>query len=317
MDLYDAASYHQLALSAAGRSPVTLRVYLLYEKRFIEYLEAKHIPATMDALDALNTRKAVLWFQQRRLGQRGGVVATAQFLNILKTWAAFLEQEGVWENSPLRRVQRMRPGKLERKPYTRTEVNAILHACDESRQPERDRLLVLLLLDSGARISEITGTSIGDVRFETRSVLVNGKGSRERTIPIGVPEQSDGGPVFRALRAWLKVRSGLLARHPERADDQLLLTIAGFPLTGEGGTDVVKRLGDAAGVDGAIPHRFRHTFATVYLTRYPGDEIGLRRIMGHVSKDVLADYIHLAQQALAQRAGRVSPTHNWLKEAGG
>jgi hypothetical protein len=58
-----------------------------------------------------------------------------------------------------------------------------------------------------------------------------------------------------------------------------------------------------------------NTFCTVYLTEYPGDELGLRRIVGHLSTDVLADYVHLAEQAIAQRAGRVAPSQNWLREA--
>jgi site-specific recombinase XerD len=317
LDLLDAASYHQLALNSAGRSPRTLQLYLLYQKRFLEYLEARNIPPALDALNAVNVRQAVLWFQQRQVGPRRGEVATGMFLNVLKTWAGFLEQEGVWETSPLRRVRRMKVRKLERQPYTRAEVNAILHACDTSRQPDRDRLLVLLLLDTGGRISEITGLRLGDVRTDLRSVRVLGKGNRERTIPVGVPTQPDGGPLFRALRQWLRTRDTLTARHPDRSGDRLLLTFLGYPLVSEGATEVIRRLGDAAGVDGAIPHRFRHTYATLYLTKYPGDETGLRRIMGHLSRDVMSDYAHIAQNSIAQRAGRVSPAAMWLTEREG
>lgn len=317
MDLYDAASYHQLALGAAGRSQKTMRLYLIYQKRFLEYLDSRKMPATLDALNPVNARQAVMWFQQRRVGARGGATATAMFLNVLKTWAAFLETEGVWADSPLRRVKRVKVRTLERQPYTRAEVNAMLHACDVGRLPERDRLLVLLLLDTGMRISEATGLSVDDVRFDTRNARVLGKGNRERTVPLGVPEQSDGGPIFRALRAYLKRRELRDQRTPGRAGDHLFLTMTGFPLTAEGGTDIIKRLGEAAGVEGAIPHRFRHSFATIWLTKYPGDEMGLRRIMGHLSNAVLRDYVHLAQQEIAQRAGRASPTSNWLKEVGG
>jgi len=314
VDLVDAASYHQLALQAEGRSPATLRLYLLYERRFLEFLEARRLPPTLDALNPLNARQAALWFQTRKLGARGGVVATATFLDTLKTWSSFLAREEVFVSSPLQRVRRMRVQVLERQPYTRTEVHAMLDACERSRSPERDRLLVLLLLDSGCRIGEAAKLKVDDIRLDLRTVRVMGKGSRERTIPIGVPQQPDGGPLFRAYRAYLKVREHRIARTPERAGDRLLLTNAGYPLTAEGGTDVIKRLGDAAGVADATAHRFRHTYATVYLTKYPGDETGLRRILGHLSRDVLATYVHLASTAIAQRAGRVAPTGAWLHE---
>ena len=312
VDLLDAASLHQLTLQAEGRSPATQRLYLLYQRRFIEFLEVRHIAPRLEALNPLNARQAVLWFQQRGRGARDGAVATAMFLNVLKTWAGFLEREGVWSDSPLRRVRRVRVRKVERQPYTRAEVGAMLEACDRSRSPERDRLMVLLLLESGARIAEITGLRVDDVRFETRTIRVLGKGNRERTIPVGTAHQPDGGPLFRAYRTYLKARELQVARAPERAADRLFLTKAGYPLTPEGGGKVIRRLGEAAGVENAMAHRYRHLFATVYLTQYPGDEMGLRRILGHISSEVLREYVHLADATIAQRQGRVAPTTAWL-----
>jgi len=314
VDLVDACSYHQLALQAEGRSPATLRLYLQYQRRFLEYLEQRRIRPDLEALNSLNVRQAVLWFQGRQLGARQGTVATATFLATLKTWSNFLEHEGIWTDSPLRRVKRVKVRHLERQPYTRVEVGAILQAAQHGRTPQRDHLLLELLLETGARSAEIAGLKVDDVSFEQRTVLVLGKGNRERIIPVGVASQSDGGPLFRALRAYLPIRQHQAMRAPERVGKQLLLTAAGFPLTPEGVTDIVKRLGNAAGVEDAIPHRFRHLYATIYLTTFPGDEIGLRRIMGHLSDDVLRTYVHLSQATLAQRAGRASPTQNWLHE---
>jgi site-specific recombinase XerD len=313
VDLYDAASYHQLVLQTEGRSPATMRLYLLYEKRFIEFLEARKIPADLHALNAVNARQAVLWFQQHAHGKRGGQQATRMFLNVLKTWAGFLEREGVWEDSPLRKVRRVKTRHYERQPFTRTEVQAMLQAAGQSRMPERDTFLILLLLDTGARISEATGLRLGDVRLDTRSVRVLGKGNRERSIPIGSPQHSDGGPLFRAYRAYLKVRTTLAERSPDRADDRLFLTPSGYPLTATGGTDVIRRLGEAAGVVDATPHRLRHTMATQYLVAHVGDEMGLRRILGHLSHEMLETYVHLSQLELRQRMGQAPLSSSWLK----
>jgi integrase/recombinase XerC len=312
VDLIDAASYHQLALNTSGRSINTQRNYLLYEKRFLEYLKARRIPPDLDALNPVNVRQAVLWFQQRGLGKRKGEVATATFLRRMKTWAAFLAREGVWDVSPLGRLREMKVRRVERQPFSQVEVGAMLQACSESRLPERDRLLVELLLRTGVRISEATGLRVHDVDLVRGLARVLGKGNRERSVPIRNSRQPDGGPIPRALRAWLHVREQIAARNPERSGDALFLTLAGYRLTGEGGTDAIKRLGELAGVENAIPHRFRHTFSTNYLTRFPGDELGLRRILGHISKDVMADYVHLSQQTIAERAGMVDPTDDWL-----
>lgn len=313
VDLNDAVTYHQLVLASEGRSQKTSRLYLLYQKRFLEFLQSRSIPPTLDALNALNVRQAVLWFQQRQVGTRGGVVATGMFLSVLKTWAMFLEREGIWETSPLSRVRPVKVRRFERQPYTVTEVGAMLNACTSSHMPERNRFLILLLLDTGARISEITGLRLEDVSFSTKSIRVLGKGNRERTIPIDDPQQSDGGPTWRAYRAWLKVRAAQAERLPGRAGDKVFLTAAGYPLTGPGATDIVKRLGAVAGVQGAISHRFRHTFATQYLTMHPGDESGLREIMGHLSNEVMRIYTHLSRAAVRMRMGAVSLSSKWLQ----
>jgi hypothetical protein len=91
-----------------------------------------------------------------------------------------------------------------------------------------------------------------------------------------------------------------------RSANRLFLGRDGFPLSANAGADIIKRLGQAAGVENCIPHRLRHTFATWYLTSHPGDELGLRRIIGHASNEVTADYVHLAQSTVAQRAGQSS-----------
>lgn len=313
MDLNDAVTYHQLVLASEGRSIKTSRLYLLYEKRFLEFLQSRGIPPTLDALNALNARQAILWFQQRQVGTRGGVVATGMFLSVMKTWAMFLEREGIWETSPLSRVRPVKVRRFERQPYTLTEVGAMLNACTSSHMPERNRLLILMLLDTGARISEITGLRLEDVSFTTKSIKVLGKGNRERTIPVDDPQQPDGGPTWRAYRSWLKVREVRADRMPARAGDKLFLTAASYPLTGPGATDIVKRLGEVAGVKGAISHRFRHTFASQYLTMHPGDESGLREIMGHLSNEVLRVYTHLSRAAVRQRMGAVSLSSRWLQ----
>jgi site-specific recombinase XerD len=172
----------------------------------------------------------------------------------------------------------------------------------------RDEALLLLLFDTGMRIGEATSLTLDKLRLDERHIVVglNGKGRRERLVPVGDPSKPDGGRAIRALRAWLRDRERRVSRHPERAGDRLFLTQSSFALTSEGGTDAFKRIGEIAGVVDAIPHRARHTFATHYLTANAGDEIGLRRIIGHLSDEVTRDYVHLSQVTIAARAGRTS-----------
>lgn len=308
MDLRDAVTLHQLSLHAEGRSPATLRLYRLYEQRFLEYLDERHIAPVLEALQPLHVRAAVEWFRARGLGHRGGQVAVHTFVATLKTWASFLEREGVWNDSPLRRLGHVRVPKVLRQPYTDQEVMALWGASQQTRTPARDEALLLLLLDTGMRIGELTTLTLDNLKLDERHLVVGleGKGRRERLVPLGDPTKVGGGRTMTALRRYLRERDILLERWPHRRTDRVFLTAAGYPLTAEGGTDIIKRLGKIASVAEAGSHRCRHTFASLYLTIHPGDELGLRRIIGHASPAVTADYVHLSQSTIASRSVHAS-----------
>jgi len=115
----------------------------------------------------------------------------------------------------------------------------------------------------------------------------------------------------RALRRYLQVRP--IGRGADEA--YVFLGRERRRLTPGAGNGIVKRIAELAAVDNAYAHRLRHTHATGDLTMYPGDELGLRRILGHVSKNVLADYVHFSQATIADRAGRASLAETWLGSA--
>jgi hypothetical protein len=76
-------------------------------------------------------------------------------------------------------------------------------------------------------------------------------------------------------------------------------------------------LADLADLKNVFPHQFRHSFATMYLVRHPGDETGLRGALGHLSDDIFRSYTHIASEIIAQRAGSVSLSEAWLSEDDG
>lgn len=305
MDLRDAVSFHQLVCGSEGRSAATQRQYLLFERTFLRYLDDAGIAPSLDALNPENVRNALAWYQQQpdRRRSRNGEVGAQTFVDILHILARFLEREGVLSDDPLRRLRRVKVSKRLRKPFTQTELLALWQACRQSAIPVRDEALFLLLLDTGMRIGEACTLTLDRVRLDQRLIVVGdeGKGRRERLVPVGDASKRDGGRTVRALWAYLRERPD----NP-RGANRLFLGRDHYPLESAGGSDVIERLGKIAGVADAGPHRLRHSFATAYLTMFAGDEIGLRRTIGHVSKEVLSDYVHLAQTTIAQRAGQAS-----------
>lgn len=89
------------------------------------------------------------------------------------------------EVDPTDAVPNSKLPKVKPKTLDEDEIEALVKACSKSSCRRRDKPLVLFLLDSGARASELCGVTIADLGFETGKVLVTGKGAKERFVYLG------------------------------------------------------------------------------------------------------------------------------------
>jgi integrase/recombinase XerD len=313
-DLRDAVALHQLVLNADGKSPHTQKQYLYYECLFLDYLQARHQAPQLHCLNPTTVREFLVWYrnQDHQRRTRGGEVAVRAAADILKRLGNVLEDNEVVGDNPLRKLKRPRITRFTRVPFSPTEISAMWGACMRTLHPERDEALFLLLLDTGMRIGEACTLELEKLDLVQHQAIVGaeGKGRHERVVPLGDSSRRDGGRMLRSLRRYLSLRP-----EPRTLADAPYVFLArdGRRLTAAGGNDIIKRIAAIAHVEDAYPHRIRHTYATWYLTVNVGDEIGLRRMLGHVSKEVLQDYVHLSQAAIAERAGHVSLSETWLQ----
>jgi integrase/recombinase XerD len=145
-------------------------------------------------------------------------------------------------------------------PYlNQEEVQALLRAPDPTtHQGIRDRAMLHLAVCAGLRVSELTGVLVDDLAPQSASILVHGKGRRQRSLPLWRTTAS-------AVRAWLAVRGQISAR-------ELFVNARGEPLTRWGVAYILHRHAKAAGqecsslrVKRLSPHVLRHTCAMVVL----------------------------------------------------
>jgi len=238
-------------------------------------------------------------------------------LSSLWTWAV---REGFVRKHIVRPIRPAKPEERAIEPFTRADVEAILAHCQFSRSytrpgkaecantratGQRDRAIILLLLDTGMRASELTadprreipGLLIKNVDLQNRYIKVLGKGDKERILPIS-------NSTTKALWKYL------VTRDDPPPDQPLFLSMHGKPLTRNGLLQVIKSIAQRAGVPGAHPHRFRHTFAINFL-RNGGKTLELQRLLGHTSLDMVNRYVNLAQVDLDEAHKRASPVSNW------
>jgi site-specific recombinase XerD len=162
---------------------------------------------------------------------------------------------------------------------------------------DRDKALLLALLDSGCRASEFTALDVGDVNLSTGSVIIRkGKGNKSRVTFLGVK-------VRRELGRYLR------ARHDECP--ALWVGRDGQRLTYAGLRQVVRRRAIAAGVPVPSLHSFRRAFALACL-RGGMDVYSLQRLMGHADLSVLRRYLAQTESDLQTAHVKAGPVDRLL-----
>jgi len=194
---------------------------------------------------------------------------------------------------PLKRTQHKTVGYLEE-----NEMQALLDAVDfNSRSGVRDNALLLLLYNTGARVSEIVELNVADLRLDgTAHVTLLGKGSKYRSCPLW-PE------TVEALQEYLRQRT---AKDP--ATQQLFLNANGSPLTRFGVRHIIGKLATAAKTIAAKavnPHTIRHSTA-MHLLRAGNDVTMVSYWLGHADINTTHIYVEIdmeMKRQMLQKAG--------------
>jgi site-specific recombinase XerD len=157
--------------------------------------------------------------------------------------------------------------------------------------------MILLLLDTGIRVSELSDLKIHQVDLKNQRINVWGKGVKQRTIPL---HPSTCSAIWKYLATRPKATMG----------DFAFATDKDRPLTRRRILAIIHNISKRAGVTDANVHRFRHTFAINYL-RNGGDIYTLQRILGHSTLDMVKRYLEIAQADLEKAHRKASPVGNW------
>lgn len=216
----------------------------------------------------------------------------------LRTLFTWLVCEGTLDTSPMDKLAAPVSRSDQVHPFTQPQIEALLAAAKRSRHPRRDEAIILFLLDTGARVSELCALKMRDVDLDNRRCTVLGKGNKHRSLYFGK----------RAARAlWQHLKFD--ARQP---DEPLFAADrgegAGEPLTRSGMLQLIKRLGRAANIQATrcSPHTFRHTFAVEFL-RAGGNVFGLKELLGHTALQMVNRYVALAQADVENQHRQFSP----------
>ena len=171
------------------------------------------------------------------------------------------------------------------------EINELLQLPDNSLLGRRDAAVIELLYGSGLRVSELAGLTLQSVDQDQRYVLVFGKGSKERIVPVGRP-------ALRALALYLQESRPLLCRPRSQATNSLFLNNSGTPLSDRSVRRILEKyVTMLAARKRVTPHTLRHSFATHMLDN-GADLRVVQELLGHVSLKTTQIYTHVTSERL-------------------
>lgn len=200
------------------------------------------------------------------------------FYRTIRAFFKWLEFEDLItaQNNPMRKVKAPKVPTEPLDPISLDDIRAMIITCKGGGfTAERDKSIILTMIDTGARASEILSINLDDCNLITGDVLIRkGKGGKPRTVFIGKVTR-------RALRAYVKLRRDDCAA--------LFVTDDGGRLTYNGLRAIMTRRAELAEIAPPALHGFRRTF-TINMLRMKVDPISISRLLGHNDLQMILKY---------------------------
>jgi len=281
LDLTKLISHFAHSNKAEGKSPKTVSWYTEMLFDFVKFLRSTGREAVLAELNTVSVREFIVHEQDRGMSP----YTVQGKVRSLKAFASWLLREGYTSENVLTNIKLPKAPIKIVEPLTPPEIDMLIGAQNPLTAIGcRDIAILVTLLDTGLRLSEMSGLHLCDAHLEEGYLKIMGKGAKERLVPVGALAQK---------MLWRYVFH-FRSQPASDLDNYLFLTLDSRHLSSNAIRLILERWGRRAGVPRLHAHLCRHTYATNFLTEKCGDVLRLKMILGHSSLEMVNRYVHFA-----------------------
>lgn len=282
-----------LRIERAG-SVHSIRAYHFDLQRLMNFVE-KHYPELTPQNISTETLREFLYHSRQSIGER----SLARLLSATKTFFKYLCLEGHRSDNPTDGIEAPKIGRKIPSTLSVKEIFLMLESIDLSQEEgHRNKAILDTLYSCGLRVSELVSLRLSNLFFEEDFIKVEGKGNKERLIPIAPFTQKQ-------IKLYLQWRNSMKIL-PQHADF-VFLNRRGKPLTRAMIFHIVKETALQVGISKRIsPHTLRHSFAT-HLLENGASLVAIQQMLGHEHISTTEIYMHLDNKALRDTLYKYHP----------
>ncbi|MEW6380848.1 MAG: site-specific tyrosine recombinase XerD [bacterium] len=269
-----------------GLADNTIASYRQDLQSFLQFLAGKKI-GSLDQVKKVDIMDYLLELKNRGICAR----SHARHLVSIRQLYRFLIIEGRIGSDPTMNISFPKTWQKLPDVLSYSQVEDLLAQPNETSLGIRDKAMLELLYATGLRVSELINLTVKSVNLEAGFLLCQGKGSKERLIPVGTSARECVKKYCATARAQLL---------QDNRTDLLFLNRFGHKLSRQGFWKILKEYAEQAGIQQTItPHTLRHSFAT-HLLENGADLRSVQAMLGHASISTTQIYTHVTMDKIRE-----------------
>lgn len=276
-------------LSEKNYSSYTALNYKEDLNSFLEYIKNNKLAPNLLKINERIVKMYMMYLDTKHLSKK----SIARHISTLKSFYKFLVREHIILNDPIIDIK---PPKIEKRlPHEikKDEIEMMFSSINlDSKLGMRNYLIIEVLYGCGLRVSELCDLKLKDIDTDNETILIHGKGAKDRYVPI-----HEG--IKLALKEYITYsRPNLLSVSEDMDNKYLFINYKGTPLTPRGVRKILNKIvADTSETFKISPHMLRHSFAT-HLLDNGADLRSVQELLGHENLSTTQIYTAVSKEAL-------------------